>query len=604
MSGLVETAIFLLAAVLVVPLFRKLGLGAVLGYLAAGLVIGPDGLGLIFDVDNILHFAELGVVFLLFIIGLELQPSRLWALRKPVFGMGGAQVAISALLIGGAAWVLGVEPVSAAIIGLGLSMSSTAFALQTLAERNQLMTQHGRASFSILLFQDVAVIPLLAIIPLLGTSPEALADEGMLWPIARAIGLIALVIVGGHYLLRPFFRMVSSAGNHELFTAAALLVVVGTALLMNWAGLSMALGSFLAGVLLADSEFRHELSAQIEPFKGLLLGLFFIAVGMSVDLQLITHQPGLVIGLALALVAVKGLVLFWLGRWRLGDATCARKLALTLSQGGEFAFVLFAAAVQATVLDASLSGLLIMVVTLSMALTPVLLFVDDWLAARRERRDQSIEYDRIETEENPVVIAGFGRFGQIVGRVLRMKGIPFTALDKSLDQLNFVRRFGNKVYFGDATRLELLRAAKLDQARLLVIAIDDIEESVKLAELARRHFPQVKVLARARNRIHTYRLKELGVEPVIREMFFSSLELTRHVLTGLGLSPEQAEELLSRFREHDEALMVRQQQFYHDEEQLIESAKQASQELRDLFDQDVQVRDPKPAAGEDRLPSE
>ncbi|ALP52975.1 potassium transporter KefB [Candidatus Tenderia electrophaga] len=591
MSSLAEGAIFLLAAVLVVPLFRKLGLGAVLGYLAAGLVIGPDGLGLIYDVDNILHFAELGIVFLLFIIGLELQPSRLWALRKPVFGMGGAQVALSALPIGLAAWALGVTPLSAAIVGLALAMSSTAFALQTLAERNQLMTQHGRASFSILLFQDVAVIPLLAIIPLLATTGTDLNDAGMLWPIVRAIGLIALVIIGGHYLLRPLFRMVSAAGNHELFTAAALLVVVGTALLMDWAGLSMALGSFLAGVLMADSEFRHELSAQIEPFKGLLLGLFFIAVGMSVDLQLITHQPALVIGLALALVAVKFMVLYGLGYWRLGDVTCARKLALTLSQGGEFAFVLFAAAVQADTLAATLSDLLIMVVTLSMALTPVLLYIDDRIAGRRERREQTMTYDSIDEEENPVVIAGFGRFGQIVGRVLRMKGIHFTALDKSLDQLNFVRRFGNKVYYGDATRLELLRAAKLDQARLLVIAIDDMEDSLKTAELARRHFPQVKVLARARNRVHSYRLKELGVDPVIRELLFSSLELTRHVLTGLGIPPARADEAVERFRAHDDQLMERQQQFYHDEEQLIESAKQASQELRDLFDQDAWAED-------------
>ncbi|MHB8534797.1 MAG: monovalent cation:proton antiporter-2 (CPA2) family protein [Sulfuricaulis sp.] len=584
MSLVEEAVVFLAAAVITVPLFKRMGMGAVLGYLTAGVLIGPWLFGFVNDVENILHFSELGVVLLLFVIGLELRPSRLWELRRPVFGLGGAQVAATGLVLAAAGMALGLPGTTALTVGLVLSLSSTAFALQILAEKKQLTSHYGRASFAILLFQDLAAIPLLALIPLLGAG-----SAGQPWSLVaafKAVAVVVAVVAGGRWLLRPFLRLAASAASHEVFVAAALLVVVGTALLVHLAGLSMALGAFLAGVLLADSEYRHELEADIDPFKGLLLGLFFIAVGMSINLGLVLHRPLAVLGLVIGLMTLKSLVLYGLGRAAKQSHGSAVNLALFISQGGEFAFVLFGAAAGAQVLDKALADLLVVVVSVSMAVTPLLVTLNEKVLKIGLAADKPREFDRIETREHRVIIAGFGRFGQMIARTLRMKKIPFTALEASFEQVDFVRKFGNKIYFGDASRLDLLRAARADQAEVFVLAIDDIEASVKTAEMVKKHYPHLKIYARARNRVHAYRLMDVGVVRLIRETFLSSLELARDVLIALGHSRMEADEAMRRFREHDEALLERQHKIHHDEAQLIAAARQGAQELERLFEQD------------------
>lgn len=585
MTFLQEAVVFLAATVIAVPLSRRLGVGAVLGYLVAGLLIGPSVFGLISNVDNILHFAELGVVLLLFVIGLELQPTRLWTLRRSVFGLGSLQVAITSLLLALVAIALGMEPVMAVIAGSALSLSSTAFALQLLAEKNQLTTQHGRAAFAILLFQDLAAMPLLAIIPLLG-SGLAVTQAWDTFAVLKTVAVFAIVAVGGRWLLRPFLRIAAASANREVFIAAALLVVVGTALLMQQVGLSMALGSFLAGVLLADSEYRHELEADIEPFKGLLLGLFFIAVGMSIDLGLVARAPLTLLGLVLGLVAIKAAVLYAVARFAGQSRGSAVNLALYISQGGEFAFVLFGVAASTGVMNKSLADLLVVVVSASLAVTPLLVTLNDKFLKIGCRTDKPREFDAIEARDNPVIIAGFGRVGQVVARILRTQKIPFTALEANFEQVDFVRKYGNKIYFGDASRLDLLHAAGADKAKIFVLAIDDVEASLKTAQMVKTHYPHLKIYARSRNRMHSYQLLDLGVTVLMRETFLSSLELARDVLVGLGQTTTEADEIARRFRAHDEALLDKQRAVRHDEEQLIATSRQARDELERLFEQD------------------
>jgi glutathione-regulated potassium-efflux system ancillary protein KefC/glutathione-regulated potassium-efflux system protein KefB len=580
-----EAVVLLAAAVIAVPLFKKLGMGTVLGYLIAGVLIGPWLLGIIRNVDNILHFAELGVVFLLFVIGLELRPSRLWELRRPIFGLGGAQVVATGLGLGAAGLSLGLPVVTALVVGLVLSLSSTAFALQMLAEKKQLTTHYGRASFAILLFQDLAAIPLLALIPLLGANG---ADQTWnLISALKAVAIVVAVIAIGRWLLRPFLRLAASATSHEVFIAAALLVVVGTALLVQAVGLSMALGAFLAGVLLANSEYRHELEADIEPFKGLLLGLFFIAVGMTMNLGLVVDRPFTVLGLVVGLVAVKSLLLYGLGRLAKQSHGSAVNLALFISQGGEFAFVLFSAAAGAQVLDKTLADLLVVVVSVSMAVTPLLVTLNEKVFRIGHGPDKSRAFDSIEAREHRVIIAGFGRFGQMVARTLRMKKIPFTVLESSFEQVDFVRKFGNKVYYGDASRLDLLRAARADLAEAFVLAIDDIEASIKTAQTVKKHYPHLKIYARARNRFHAYRLMDIGVNKQIRETLLSSIELARDVLIAVGHTEADANEAVRRFRQHDETLLERQHKIHEDEAQLIASVRQGAEELERLFEEDT-----------------
>ena len=585
MAFIEQVAIFLAAAVIVVPLARRAGLGSVLGYMLAGAIMGPWALDLVDDEQEVLHFAEFGVVLLLFVIGLELQPRRLWAMRRAVFGLGGGQVALTAAVLTGLALMFGLPLETAVVAGLALSLSSTAFALQVLAERNELTTRHGRLSFSILLFQDLAVIPILALLPLLAPTSGG-ADDGMLWlDIAKAAGMIVLVALGGRYLLRYILRLVARFGTHEVFTATTLLTVVGVALLMQLAGLSTALGAFLAGVLLADSEYRHELEADIEPFKGLLLGLFFMAVGMTVDIELVIDASLTVLGLALGLMLAKMLCLAAIARIDTANWRTIRGTAVSLSQGGEFAFVILTVAVSSSLMDGRTADMLIVAVTLSMAATPLAFKAGDWLNARLEREAEP-EYERHIEEENQVIIAGFGRVGQIVGRILRLRRIGFTALETSAEQVDFVRRFGNKVYYGDASRVELLRAANADKAVLFVLAIEDVERSLATARAVRKHFPHLTIFARARNRQHAYALMDLGITHIVRDTFHSSLEIAYGILTELGLGDSESRHTVDTFREHDTSRLIQQHEIAHDTDRLVEEAKHWTRELEEMFAED------------------
>jgi len=585
MLGIREALLFLALVVIAVPLFKRLGLGSVLGYLVAGALIGPHGLRLIAGVEEVSHIAEAGVVLLLFLIGLELQPERLWELRSRVFVVGGAQVALSGAVLAVGALALGLSWQAALVAGFGLSLSSTAFALQLLGERGQLATPMGQTAFGILLFQDLAVIPLLAVMPLLGASEGAV--EASWVPVAKAAGLVLLVVLVGRTLLRPAFRLVASARSQEVFTASALLIALGTAVLTSAVGLSPALGAFMAGVLLADSEYRHELEADIEPFRGLLMGLFFVSVGMSVALELLFDRPLLIIGLVLGMTALKVLSIGALGRRVLGAWPPAWELGVILGQGGEFAFVLFGLAVSYGILAGPLRDTLVLVVSLSMALTPLLTLAWDRLLAPRLRTRDDRPYDQGVEEDTPVIIAGFGRFGQIVGRILRARRIAFTAMDADPVQIDSLMRFGIKVFYGDASRLDLLRAARADKARLFVLAIDDVESSLRTAREVQEHFPHLVIFARARNRAHAYQLLELGITHVVRETFLSSLELSSDVLQELGFSYSEARGTLDQFREHDERLLQESFHYQRDEKKLIEIAERSRRELESLFARDA-----------------
>jgi monovalent cation:proton antiporter-2 (CPA2) family protein len=592
---LIELAILLAAAVVAVPLFKRLGLGSVLGYLAAGAAIGPSGFGLIGGVEEKMHTAEFGVVLLLFLIGLELAPARLWRMRGTVFGLGSLQMlACGLLLAGAAALVLGLPPAAAVVVGLALSLSSTAFVLQILAERKELAAPHGRSAFGILLFQDLAAIPLLAIVPALGTAAAgaSASGAGSAWQQAGVVvAAFVLLVLAGRYLLRPLFRVVMSVGSHELSTAVALLVVIGTSLLMHEVKLSMALGSFLAGVLLAESEYRHELEANIEPFKGLLLGFFFISVGMSARLAIIVQQPALLLGLVLGLTVVKLAALFLVARLTGHPRAPALKLAVALSQGGEFAFVIFGVAVQGGLLPVPMRDLLIVVVSLSMVLTPLLFLAVDRLLPLLARSQAALRpYDEIPGAEGHVIIAGFGRFGQIVARILRGNRIPFTALEINTTQVDFVRQFGSAVYYGDASRVDLLRAARVGEARLFVLCIDDPEASVRTAETVLHNFPGVPIIARARNRQHAYGLMALDIKVVIRETLYSSLMVARRTLQELGLSPAEAREAARKFEEHDAEQLVEQFKVRDDQRALIATAKKAAADLEKIFQQDSSAK--------------
>jgi monovalent cation:proton antiporter-2 (CPA2) family protein len=586
-SFLFEVSVLLLAAVIAIPLFRRLRLGAVLGYLAAGIVIGPWVLGVVRNVENILQFSEFGVVLLLFIIGLELQPSRLWVLRRTVFGLGALQAVLTTTLITLFARLLGLPWMTALIAGFGLSLSSTALVLQLLAERKQLSTEHGRSAFGILLFQDLAVLPVLALLPSLGQSVAASPGFAAALQAVKAVLLIAALVLAGRYLLRPLLRVVAETRVSEAFTAAALLIVIGTALLVQTVGLSMALGAFVAGVLLADSEHRHELEADIEPFKGLLLGLFFIAVGMSANLGLVAARPWLIAGLVVGYMLVKVACGWLIGRLTRHSAGASLGLAFALPAGGEFAFVLFGIASRQHILSSEIADILVIVVTLSMALSPLLMIAQDRLALRLEARNRR-EFDTIEERDQRVIIAGYGRVGQIVSRVLRARRIAFTALEVSQAQVDFVRRFGNKIYYGDASRLELLRAAGAERAEVLILAIDDVEASVKTAQVVRENFPQLKIFARVRNRQHAFRLMDIGVEYQIRDTFLSSLDLAAHALEALGSTAAVAAVAVQRFREHDEHTLAMQNAVKDDETKVISASREAARQLEQLFESDVQ----------------
>jgi glutathione-regulated potassium-efflux system ancillary protein KefC/glutathione-regulated potassium-efflux system protein KefB len=589
MSLLAQVGVLLAATVIAIPLFRRFRLSSVLGYLAAGIVIGPWGLRLISDTHGVREIAEFGVVLLLFVIGLELQPSRLRAMRRSIFGLGLMQVVVTSCVFSVIGVLFGLSLSAASVIGFALSLSSTPLVLQLLAEREQLNTHHGRSSFGILLFQDIAVMPVLAILPMLGTNAQMGDLSETLLPVLKGLAVLTILIFGGRLILRPLLRVVANTKVREAFTAVALLVVIGTSLLVSGVGLSMALGAFVAGLLLADSEYRHELEADIEPFKGLLLGLFFISVGMTANLGMLLDRPGAVIALVIGLLGVKFSLLWILGRITGHTGEGVRGLAFGLPQAGEFGFVIFALAVSNGIMDQPLADLLVIVVTASMIVSPMLMNFHYAIVEPLFKKESKPEYDRIDAAEPRVIVSGVGRFGQIVCRVLRMRKIPFTALETDAEQVETLRRFGSKVYYGDASRLDLLEAAHAGQAELFILAIADVEASIRTVETLQKHFPHLKILARARNRQHALRLMELGVRYIVRETYFSGLELAQQTLESLGVTRAVAEDSIRKFRAIDEKALNAQLNFKDDEQKLIQNAQLVAKELDRLFESDTQL---------------
>lgn len=581
-SLLLQSIIYLGAAVLAVPLSKRVGLGSVLGYLIAGMLIGPWGFGLIQNVETVLHFAEFGVVMMLFLIGLELNLHKLLALKVPIFGLGGLQVLLTATVLLGLGLLVHTDWRVAMVAGMGVAMSSTAIAAQTLKERGLMEQPAGRAGFAVLLFQDLAVIPLMLMLALL--VPDH-AGVGIDWKSAfKALGLVIVIVVGGDWVLRPVLRYIANTGLREIFIAFALFLIMGVAMLMQMVGLSMALGAFIAGVLLADSEYRQELELDIEPFKGLLLGLFFIAVGMSVDLGLIYQRPVLILGLALLMVAVKIALLFGLARAFQQEKLDAVVLALTLSQVGEFAFVLYAAALEHGIITTQQSALLNAVVAASMLTTPMLMLAYTRWVGRSLGKKGKGQFDEVETQRS-VIVAGYGRFGQVVARLLNGIGVAPTVIEYDPNQIELVRRFGFKAYYGDITRPDVLKAAGIENAKLLVIAIDNVEAALATARYVNQHYPQVKIIARARNRTDTYEYMDMNIES-IRETFHSGLEAGEQALRVLGYGAFQARRAMWRFQQYDEKVLKQMHAVRHDEQQLISQVARSRNDLVTLMQEE------------------
>jgi glutathione-regulated potassium-efflux system ancillary protein KefC len=585
-AWLVNSFIYLCAAVIAVPLSKAVGLGSIIGYLAAGIAIGPAGLRLVDNPEDILHFAEFGVVLMLFLVGLELEPKRLWSLRRPIFGWGSAQVLGCAAVLMLAGWAAGVPWKISLVAALGLALSSTAIALQVMGERNLLPTPSGQSGFSILLFQDVAAIPILALLPLLGVSGTIDDSNTALPPVNHAIeaikiiAVIAGIVLGGRVLLRPLFRWIARSNTPEIFTAASLLLVVGIAGLMQWVGLSMALGAFLAGVLLAESEYRRELETDIEPFKGLLLGLFFIAVGMSIDFGVLMHSPGVMAAVVLAFMALKCAVIYGLAQ-RMGLPVQERPVfTLLLAQGGEFAFVVFQTAAGAKVFAPEIASLLIGAVAISMLLSPLLLvLIDKLLLPRYAHCGQKTLAEISEPQSAKIIIAGFGRYGQIIGRILGGQGIPATVLDHDVEMIEAARSVGYRVFYGDATRLDLLRTAGAESARILVLTVDNVDQSLAIVDMVREHFPHLQIVARARDVTHWNKLRDRGITLLERELFESSLRSGRTVLELLGYAHHEARRVALRFRHHNLALLETMYPHYKDRSKLIAVIKESRQQF-------------------------
>ena len=591
--------IYLLAAVVSVPVAKRLGFGSVLGYLLAGMIIGPFVLGLIgSEGEDVMHFAEFGVVMMLFLIGLELKPNLLWAMRKSIFGLGGLQLLVTTIFIGAIAMILGQTLGAGLTIGLMLALSSTAIVLQTLDEKGLMKQASGQASFSVLLFQDISVVPILALIPLLAVSGvsagtashEEVRTIGGLeitgWvQVVMMLVVITGIIVVGLYLVKYVFRIIARTGLREIFTATALLLVIATAMLMDLVGLSPALGAFLSGIVLANNEYRHELEADIEPFKGLLLGLFFISVGVSINFGLLILSPGLILSLLFSFIAVKFIVLFVLGRFfglRGGQNTL---FAFALAQGGEFAFVLVAFSLQNGVIDSAVSSILLLVVALSMAITPLLLLLNDKLILPFAFKSENTrEHDTIEGNGHPVIIAGFGRFGVVMGRFLIANGIKATILDDNPDNIEVLKKFGFKVYYGDASRADLLASAGADEAKVLVVAAEDKQQSLKIVDLAQRQYPHLKILVRSTDMDHSYELLDREVDGFRRDTFESSLSLGTEVLTYLGYTKYRAHRLAGTFRQHNRKVIRELYQHHReDEKKYLSEAKKHASELEELL---------------------
>ena len=577
--------LFLFAAVVAVPVAQRLGIGAVLGYLLAGIAIGPWGLGFIRDVDEILHFSELGVVFLMFIIGLELNPGKLWALRRQIFGVGAGQVILTALVLGGLLYLTKFSWQAAVIGGIGLAMSSTAMALQLMRDKGMTRNEGGQLGFAVLLFQDIAVIPALALIPILAGGSEGGNNWEMIGMKVLAFGGM---LIGGRYLLRPIFRLIVASGVREVFTAAALLVVLGSALFMDTLGFSMALGTFIAGILLAESEYQHELEIAIEPFKGLLLGLFFISVGMALNLGVLYTHILLVLAGVIILVTVKGAVLYGLSRV-FGLRTSVRlQFSAVLSQGSEFAFVLFSAAGAQKVISSSQLSLLLVVVTLSMMTTPLLMqWVDRILVRRYNDGEESDEQHFVQDDEPQVIIVGFGRFGQVIGRLLMANKMRITVLERDISAVGLMRTYGYKVYYGDATELELLRASGAEKAKSIVITCDEPEDTMTIVHLCQQHFPHLNILARARGRVEAHELLQAGVANFSRETFSSALELGKKALVTLGMHPHSAYRAQQHFRRLDMRMLRELVPQNRGDVAQISRVKEARRELEDIFQSEM-----------------
>lgn len=582
---LLAGVLFLFAAVVAVPIAARLGIGAVLGYLLAGIAIGPWGLGFISDVDEILHFSELGVVFLMFIIGLELNPAKLWQLRRSIFGIGAGQVIFSAVILGGLLILAQFSWQAAIIGGIGLAMSSTAMALQLMREKGMNRSESGQLGFSVLLFQDLAVIPAMALVPLLAGKGDEHTDWVTLG--LKVVAFLAM-LVGGRYLLRPLFRFIAASGVREVFTAASLLLVLGSALFMEMLGFSMALGTFLAGVLLAESEYRHELEIAIDPFKGLLLGLFFISVGMALNIGILfTHILWVLLSVCL-LVIVKVLVLYGLAKVYGLRRSESLQFSGVLSQGGEFAFVLFSVAAAQNIFHGDQMPLLLVTVTLSMMTTPLLMkMIDNILFRRYNSGEESEEKPHVEDDEPQVIVVGFGRFGQVIGRLLMANKIPITVLERDVSAVSLMRRYGYKVYYGDATELELLRAAGAESAKSIVITSNDPEDNMKIVHLCQQHFPHLAILARARGRFEAHELLQAGVTQFSRETFASALDLGRKALLTLGMHPHQAYRAQQHFRRLD-MRMLRELIPIHTDNAQISRVREARRELEEIFAREIQ----------------
>jgi glutathione-regulated potassium-efflux system ancillary protein KefC len=584
-AWLTSSLIYLAAAVAAVPLSKALGLGSIIGYLIAGVIIGPWGIGLVANVQDVLHFSEFGVVLMLFLVGLELEPKRLWAMRGPIFGWGSAQVLGCAAVMASVALAFGVDWRVAVVAALGLALSSTAIALQVMNERHMLPTTAGQSAFSVLLFQDVAAIPILALIPLLGVAQAS--DDGSGWlSAARILAVIAAIILGGRLLVRPALRWIAQSRTPEVFTAASLLLVVAIAAAMQWVGLSMALGAFLAGVLLAESEYKHELEADIEPFKGLLLGLFFIAVGMSIDFGVLLKQFGLVAGVLLGFLAIKFVVIYQLSRAMGVGAADRPVFTLLLAQGGEFAFVVFQAAAGAKVFGPEMASVLIGAVALSMLLSPLVLVLFDKFLLPRFKTARPALDEIAEQQDAPVVIAGFGRYGQIVARLLMANQIRATVLDFDANRIETARKFGYRVFYGDATRLDLLRIAGAAQAKVIVVALDNVEDANALVDHARKHFPKAQLVVRVRDLTHAYAMLDRGIDSFDRELFEASMSSGNRVLSALGHSSLEAQQMLQIFREHNTSQMRASHAVHHDRNQLIALSKQSRADLEEQMTQD------------------
>ena len=586
-SWLTGTLVYLGAAVLAVPLARFLGLGSIIGYIAAGILIGPWGLALVTNPQDMLHFSEFGVVLMLFLVGLELEPKRLWSLRKPIFGWGSVQLFGSAALVLLAAVLAGLDWRVALVAALGLAMSSTAIGLGVLNERSLLNTTSGQGVLSVALLQDVAAIPILALLPLLASAQAHAEGSGWLGA-AKALGVIAIIVFGGRLLIRPALRWIARSDTPEIFTAASLLLVVATAALMQTVGLSMALGAFLAGVLLAESEYRRELETDIEPFKGLLLGLFFIAVGMSIDFAVVLRSPWLIAGVVLGFLVLKAAVLWAMGRAMPLPMPERPVFIILLAQGGEFGFVVFQTAAGAGVIDAQVASLLVAAVAISMLVTPLLLVAADkwWIPLLAGQGKETTLEELRDPQHQSVIIAGFGRYGQVVGRMLYANGVKPTVLDVDAEQIDAMRRFGWPVFYGDATRLDLLRTAGAARAKVFVLAIDDVAQSVEVAKMVRENFPDLTIVARARNVRHYFELHDLGVTLIERETLDSALMSARSVLEELGWERHQARTLALRFRRHNVDQLVKMGPHRKDEAKLIAVAKQGRQQLEELFAQE------------------